>query len=111
MFNFKIHICISIAYLLDAYMDHLNFHKLHNTGYWSLHYETKNFIGEDAWHDSKKLKQLFLILAVGSAGMWGFTVFDLILMPVIICVIHETFLHLIFKRRKTNGFYNPGNSR
>ena len=105
MFNIPVHIAIFFVAFFDAVMDSVMFHRWQNIfgfgEYWQCdpnYAAKKKLIGVDAWHDAKKIMQLCILIAIWYAGN-GITIFDCILIPVVIFVTHQTFLHLIFKRR------------
>ena len=105
MFNWPVQIAVFIATVFDAIMDSVLFHRWYNIfgfgEYWQcddLYAQKKKLFGNDAWHDAKKLMQLSFIVAIWYAQN-GISYFDLILIPVVILITHQTFLHYIFKRR------------
>ena len=81
--------------IIEGFMDRLNFKKEHNTGYFSLTYPIKKFVGSDFWHDSKKLA-IAIILGLVSYLKYGFTfeaLYLFLLLASINLILHETILH------------------
>jgi hypothetical protein len=82
----------SAAIVCDAVMDHINFHRPHNKGYWSLHYPYNGWVGVCGWHDVKKLRYLFIIVLI-SVILNGWTMGALLtagILAVLNYIIHET---------------------
>lgn len=79
-----------LAVIADAAMDYFNFQVAHDSGFWSLH--TEDTAG--AWHWIKKLKWLFLIIAIYGLN-WL-----VVLGGLINYFFHEFFYHKIFKKRR-----------
>ena len=93
--NWYIILAAILCAVIDGNMDRLNFHKKHNSGYMSLTYPVKVFIGADFWHDSKKLGILISIVLV-SYLQYGITtdaLFLAILLAIINYIGHELVLH------------------
>ncbi len=83
---------LALAVICDAAMDYFNFQRPYDSGFWSLHTEDT----ADAWHWIKKLKWLFVIVAI-----YGLNWF-VVLGGFINLFFHELFYHKIFKRSKKN---------
>lgn len=87
MIEFK-YIMLILYVIADCWMDELNFHRPHDKGYWSLHTKDQKC----SWHHTKKLSQAAIILAI-----FGLNWIQLIVAAAIIWILHEIFLHYIFK--------------
>ena len=77
-----------------AYMDHLNFHVKHDSGWWSLHTVGYRGIGGDAWHTIKYLAIRFVILGMSGKDALKYYV---ILSYAILNYITHTF---VFRKKQ-----------
>ena len=82
---------------VDAFMDHLNFHVPHDSGWWSLHTEGYRGPGSDAWHTFKLLGIFFVVL--GMVGKSAMKHYVLLFFAILNYFTHEILLHKIFKKK------------
>jgi len=103
-------VSFGVAYILDAVMDTVLFHRhimiFPATNYWRLatDYQKlpwyRKIFGRDAWHDAKKLKQLFIVTSIVLFCKSGMPVYLwLPALPVEILIFHELFFKYIFIKK------------
>lgn len=82
-----IYLLFSLAIFCDAFMDHLNFRKKRNSGFWSIHTKDVN----DGWHWTKKL--MWTIIGIALVGIsW-----KLAILAWINLIVHEVMFHKFWK--------------
>ena len=84
-----IYISFAVIVALWAYMDHLDFHRPYNNGFFSLHTRGHRI---DAWHVSK-----WIILGIITVNFVGLNVRDILAFFVISVVLHGVILHGVNK--------------
>jgi len=88
----ELYILFAIIIIINAFMDSLNFHRKHDNGFWSLHTKGKRI---DAWHTAK-----IIMLGLVAYGFVGFNLKVLCILAIINLVLHQLFLHFIFKPKE-----------
>ena len=83
----------SAAVILDAFRDHLVFHRPFDNGYWSLH--TLDTL--DAWHHSKLLFWLFIVLGFMYGQLIYSPIITILTYAIINVFLHEVMLHFVFR--------------
>jgi uncharacterized membrane protein YesL len=92
---------VIVVTAIDAYMNHLAFRKPWNSGYLSVTYPVEHLIGEDAWHDLKKIL-IALLLGLISYLAYGWTFKGLLLFiagAFVHWLVHEGMLHYVLKEK------------